>query len=80
DDEVGKILQIKFLLNDENQNERTLIELLRKLVDMNTSFDALKETDIGRHVTRLRKHSSDDVRRLVKFLVRKWKQTVDEWV
>lgn len=29
-----------------------------------------QETDIGRHVNRLRKHSSNDVRRLVKHLVR----------
>ncbi|XLR61528.1 hypothetical protein S83_012200, partial [Arachis hypogaea] len=38
------------------------------------------ETDIGRHVNRLRKHSSNGIRRLVKLLVRKWKEIVDEWV
>ncbi|KAL2232242.1 UNVERIFIED_CONTAM: putative mediator of RNA polymerase II transcription subunit 26c [Sesamum indicum] len=57
DDEERKILEIKNLLDDENQ-----------------------ETDIGRHVIRFRKHSSNEVRRLVKILVRKWKDTVDEWV
>ncbi|XP_072068333.1 probable mediator of RNA polymerase II transcription subunit 26c isoform X6 [Arachis hypogaea] len=41
---------------------------------------SLQETDIGRHVNRLRKHSSNDVRRLVKLLVRKWKEIVVEWV
>ncbi|XLS55054.1 hypothetical protein HN51_004809 [Arachis hypogaea] len=48
-----------------------------------TKFDGssiLKETDIGRHVNRLRKHSSNGIRRLVKLLVRKWKEIVDEWV
>ncbi|KAG8373255.1 hypothetical protein BUALT_Bualt11G0004900 [Buddleja alternifolia] len=39
-----------------------------------------EETDIGRHVNRLRKHPSNEVRGLVKQLVRKWKETVDEWV
>ncbi|KAI3464671.1 hypothetical protein Pfo_021334 [Paulownia fortunei] len=80
DDEQGKILEIKILLDDQNQSERSLIDLLQRLVDMDTTFKALKETDIGRHVTRLRKHSSNEVRRLVKILVRKWKDTVDEWV
>ncbi|XP_052110925.1 probable mediator of RNA polymerase II transcription subunit 26c isoform X1 [Arachis duranensis] len=41
---------------------------------------SLQETDIGRHVNQLRKHSSNGVRRLVKLLVRKWKEIVDEWV
>ncbi|KAL0326031.1 UNVERIFIED_CONTAM: putative mediator of RNA polymerase II transcription subunitc [Sesamum radiatum] len=80
DDEERKILEIKILLDDENQSERSLMELLQRLVDMNTTFKALKETDIGRHVIRFRKHSSNEVRRLVKILVRKWKDTVDEWV
>ncbi|KAK4390946.1 putative mediator of RNA polymerase II transcription subunitc [Sesamum angolense] len=80
DVEERKILEIKILLDDENQSERSLIELLQRLVDMNTTFKALKETDIGRHVIRFRKHSSNEVRRLVKILVRKWKDTVDEWV
>ncbi|XLS86441.1 hypothetical protein HN51_036607 [Arachis hypogaea] len=51
--------------------------------EYSTKFDGssiLKETDIGRHVNRLRKHSSNDVRRLVKLLVRKWKEIVVEWV
>ncbi|PIN23159.1 hypothetical protein CDL12_04123 [Handroanthus impetiginosus] len=80
DDELREILEIKILLDDQNQSEGALIELLQKLVDMDTTFKALKETDIGRQVTRLRKHSSNEVRRLVKILVRKWKGTVDEWV
>ncbi|KAK1583973.1 hypothetical protein Q3G72_028792 [Acer saccharum] len=47
---------------------------------MDITFKALKETDIRRHVNRLKKHSSNDVKRLVKHLVWKWKDIVDEWV
>ncbi|KAF2318228.1 hypothetical protein GH714_003345 [Hevea brasiliensis] len=48
--------------------------------NMDMTFEALKDTGIGRHVSSLRKHSSDDVRRLVKQLVRKWREIVDEWL
>ncbi|XP_057967254.1 probable mediator of RNA polymerase II transcription subunit 26c [Malania oleifera] len=80
DDEQTKILAIKEHLEDPDQSEDSLVELLQSLADMDITFGALKETDIGRHVNRLRKHSSNDVRRLVKHLVRKWKDLVDEWV
>ncbi|PSS30293.1 Mediator of RNA polymerase II transcription subunit 26c like [Actinidia chinensis var. chinensis] len=80
DDEETKVLRIKERLEDPNQNEDSLVELLQTLADMDITFKALKETDIGRHVNHLRKHSSNDVRRLVKQLVRKWKDLVDEWV
>ncbi|KAL2467910.1 putative mediator of RNA polymerase II transcription subunit 26c [Forsythia ovata] len=80
DDENRKILEIKNLLDDPNQSEGCLVELLQSLADMNITFKTLKETDIGRHATRLRKHSSNDVRKLVKILIRKWKDAVDEWV
>ncbi|TKY73875.1 mediator of RNA polymerase II transcription subunit 26c [Spatholobus suberectus] len=80
DDEQKKILEIKEQLEDPDQSEDSLVELLQSLADMDITFQALKETDIGRHVNRLRKHPSNDVRRLVKLLVRKWKEIVDEWV
>lgn len=80
DDEETKILRIKEQLEDPDQTEDALVELLQSLADMDITFKALKETDIGRHVNRLRKHPSNDVRRLVKQLVRKWKDLVDEWV
>lgn len=80
DDHQKNILEIKNLLDDPTQSDGCLVELLQSLVDMNITFKTLKETDIGRHATRLRKHSSSDVRRLVKILIRKWKDTVDEWV
>ncbi|KAI3451041.1 hypothetical protein Pfo_007706 [Paulownia fortunei] len=80
DDEQTKILSIKEQLEDPHQSEDAVVELLQNLSDMDITFQALKETDIGRHVNRLRKHPSNEVRRLVKQLVRKWKETVDEWV
>uniref|UniRef100_A0A804RDE6 TFIIS N-terminal domain-containing protein n=1 Tax=Zea mays TaxID=4577 RepID=A0A804RDE6_MAIZE len=42
--------------------------------------DPDQDTDIGRHVNGLRKHPSSEVRQLVKLLVRKWKEIVDDWV
>ncbi|XP_031094167.1 probable mediator of RNA polymerase II transcription subunit 26c isoform X2 [Ipomoea triloba] len=80
DDEQTKILEIKEQLEDPEQSEDSVVELLQSLADMDITFQALKETDIGRHVNRLRKHPSNEVRRLVKQLVRKWKETVDKWV
>ncbi|KAK6125738.1 hypothetical protein DH2020_040512 [Rehmannia glutinosa] len=80
DDEQTKILSIKEQLEDPDQSEDAVVELLQTLSDMDITFQALKETDIGRHVNRLRKHPSNEVRRLVKQLVRKWKETVDDWV
>ncbi|KAK4774018.1 hypothetical protein SAY87_029037 [Trapa incisa] len=80
DDEQRRILEIKGHLEDPDQSEDSIVELLQSLADMDITFQALKETDIGRHVNHFRKHQSNDVRRLVKHLVRKWKQIVDEWV
>ncbi|KAL5555759.1 hypothetical protein UlMin_037995 [Ulmus minor] len=80
DDEQRRVLEIKEHLEVPDQSEDALVELLQSLADMDITFQALKETDIGRHVNRLRKHSSGEVRRLVKQLVRKWKEIVDEWV
>ncbi|CAL9190707.1 probable mediator of RNA polymerase II transcription subunit 26c isoform X2 [Musa acuminata AAA Group] len=80
DEEQSKILDIKRFLDDPDQSEDSLVRLLQNLADMDITFRALKETDIGRHVNGLRKHPSSEVRRLVKQLVRKWKDLVDEWV
>lgn len=80
DDEQSKILRIKEQLEDPHQTDEAVVDLLQTLADMDLTFTALKETDIGRHVNQLRKHPSNEVRRLVKQLVRKWKDLVDEWV
>ncbi|KAL1222251.1 putative mediator of RNA polymerase II transcription subunit 26c [Cardamine amara subsp. amara] len=80
DDEQKSILEIKEKLEDPDLSEEALVELLQNLEDMDITFQALQETDIGRHVNRVRKHPSNNVRRLAKQLVKKWKETVDEWV
>ncbi|XP_051140706.1 probable mediator of RNA polymerase II transcription subunit 26c [Andrographis paniculata] len=80
DDEQTTIISIKEQLEDPHQSDESIVELLQTLSDMDITFQALKETDIGRYVNQLRKHSSNEVRRLVKHLVRKWKETVGEWV
>ncbi|GMH23985.1 hypothetical protein Nepgr_025828 [Nepenthes gracilis] len=80
DDEQRSVLTIKEQIDDPHQSADSLVELLQNLADMDMTFKALKETDIGRHVNRLRKHPSTDVKILVKQLVRKWKDLVDEWV
>ncbi|GKE53773.1 probable mediator of RNA polymerase II transcription subunit 26c, partial [Tanacetum coccineum] len=79
-DEQTKILRIKEQLEDPHQSDDAVVDLLQTLADMDLTFKGLKETDIGRHVNRLRKHQSSEVRSLVKHLVRKWKELVDEWV
>ena len=76
----SKILAIKDFLEDPDQSEEELVSLLQNLADMDITYKALQETDIGRHVNGLRKHPSGDVRQLVKLLVRKWKEIVDGWV
>uniref|UniRef100_A0A1J3HY47 Putative WRKY transcription factor 19 n=2 Tax=Noccaea caerulescens TaxID=107243 RepID=A0A1J3HY47_NOCCA len=74
------ILETNEKLEDPDLSEEALVELLQNLEDMDITFQALQETDIGRHVNRVRKHPSNNVRRLAKQLVKKWKETVDEWV
>lgn len=76
----SKILTIKNHFEIPNQSENCLVDLLQSLAEMDISFKVLEKTDVGRHVNRLRKHSSNEVRRLVKLLIRRWKDIVDEWV
>lgn len=80
DEEQTQILTIKEQLENPELSDEYVVDLLQNLADMDITFQALKETDIGRYVNRLRKHPSSEVRRLVKMLVRKWKETVDDWV
>ncbi|XP_025810301.1 probable mediator of RNA polymerase II transcription subunit 26c isoform X2 [Panicum hallii] len=83
EDDAGvesKILAIRDFLEDPDQSEDETVSLLQNLADMDITYKALQETDIGRHVNGLRKHPSGEVRQLVKLLVRKWKEIVDDWV
>ncbi|KAL6641838.1 hypothetical protein ACP70R_020019 [Stipagrostis hirtigluma subsp. patula] len=76
----SKILAIRDFLEDPDQPDDEMVSLLQNLADMDITYKALQETDIGRHVNGLRKHPSGEVRQLVKLLVRKWKEIVDDWV
>ncbi|XP_010320090.1 probable mediator of RNA polymerase II transcription subunit 26c isoform X2 [Solanum lycopersicum] len=78
--EISKILRIKNHFEIPNQSEKCLVDQLQSLAEMDINFKVLEKTNIGRHVNKLRKHSSNDVRRLVKLLIRRWKDIVDEWV
>ncbi|KAJ1264889.1 hypothetical protein BS78_08G036400 [Paspalum vaginatum] len=87
DDDAGagagvesKILAIRDFLEDLDQSEDEILSLLQNLADMDITYKALQDTDIGRYVNGLRKHPSGEVRQLVKLLVRKWKEIVDDWV
>ncbi|KAK4722224.1 hypothetical protein R3W88_012457 [Solanum pinnatisectum] len=80
DVEISKILRIKNHFEIPNQSENCLVDQLQSLAEMDINFKVLEKTDIGRHVNKLRKHSSNEVRRLVKLLIRRWKDIVDEWV
>ncbi|KAJ3671411.1 hypothetical protein LUZ60_007490 [Juncus effusus] len=81
DSEIRRILAIKDCLEDPDESdEETLLSVLQNLAAMDVTYASLKETDIGRQVNSLRKHSSSEVRRLVKQTVRKWKEIVDAWV
>ncbi|KAF8641947.1 hypothetical protein HU200_067661 [Digitaria exilis] len=76
----SKIVAIRDFLEDPDQPDDELVSLLQNLADMDVTYKALQDTDIGRQVNGLRKHPSAEVRRLVKQLIRKWKEIVDEWV
>ncbi|CAN6380660.1 unnamed protein product [Urochloa humidicola] len=76
----SKIVAIRDFLEDPDQPEDELVSLLQNLEDMDVTYKVLQETDIGRQVNGLRKHPSAEVRRLVKQLIRKWKEIVDDWV
>ncbi|KAM7274978.1 hypothetical protein ACFE04_016844 [Oxalis oulophora] len=78
DDEQNTLLEIKEQLQIPNQSEDTLVNLLQSLAEMDITFKALKEADIGRHVTQFKKHLSKEVSRIARQLVRKWKDIVDE--
>lgn len=70
------VLDMKEALRDPYQSEREIFNALRRLELMHLSFDVLKETEIGKVVNSLRKHSSKRVATLAKRLVRDWKELV----
>ncbi|VVA97157.1 unnamed protein product [Arabis nemorensis] len=47
---------------------------------MSISVDILKDTEIGKAVNGLRRHSSDTISKLAKTLLGEWKELVDQWM
>jgi hypothetical protein len=80
DRQIQEINQIKMKITDLVLDDEELLELLCKLQKMQISVEALKETEIGKEVNGLRKHSSKHISSLSKVLVREWKDLVDDWV
>ncbi|CAD6216911.1 unnamed protein product [Miscanthus lutarioriparius] len=68
------------LLNDQEKSESELLELLRRLQELDLAFDTLDVTAIGKAVANFRKHSSKQIRNLVRSLIEDWKHTVDVWI
>uniref|UniRef100_A0A804MTG0 TFIIS N-terminal domain-containing protein n=2 Tax=Zea mays TaxID=4577 RepID=A0A804MTG0_MAIZE len=68
------------LLSDQEKPEAELLELLRRLQELDLAFDTLDATAIGKAVANFRKHSSKQIRNLVRSLIEDWKHTVDVWI
>ncbi|WOL01837.1 putative mediator of RNA polymerase II transcription subunit 26b [Canna indica] len=62
------------------ESDSVLFESLSHLQSFQLSVQVLKETEIGKTVNILRKHSSKQIRRLVRTLIESWKDVVDQWV
>ncbi|KAK4412816.1 putative mediator of RNA polymerase II transcription subunitb [Sesamum alatum] len=77
----GEVLRIKEILdNNEEESATLLFDSLRRLQLMPLSVETLKATEIGKSVNSLRKHSSKEIRNLVRTLIEDWKVMVDSWV
>ncbi|XP_078446590.1 transcription elongation factor (TFIIS) family protein [Wolffia australiana] len=78
---IEEVLRIKELLfHKEDESDAVLFESLRRLQLMAPSVEILKVTEIGKAVNGLRKHSSKQIRALVRTLIEGWKILVDQWV
>uniref|UniRef100_A0A0E0EWM0 TFIIS N-terminal domain-containing protein n=1 Tax=Oryza meridionalis TaxID=40149 RepID=A0A0E0EWM0_9ORYZ len=56
----------------------TVVELLRALQTVTMTFQTLEASKIGKTISGLRKHSSEQVRNLATALYKNWKALVDE--
>ncbi|CAL9220329.1 unnamed protein product [Arabidopsis halleri] len=78
---VDEVMRIRYiLLNKEDEPDSVLLESLRKLESMSMNVDILKDTEIGKAVNGLRRHSSDKISKLAKTLFAEWKELVDQWM
>jgi len=78
--QIQEINRIKMRITDLELDDEELLLLLQTLQEMQISVEALKETEIGKEVNGLRKHSSKRIRSLAKLLVNGWKDMVNDWV
>ncbi|CAK9855776.1 unnamed protein product, partial [Sphagnum jensenii] len=78
--QIQEINRIKMRITDLELDDEELLLLLQTLQEMQISVEALKETEIGKEVNGLRKHSSKRIRSLAKLLVDGWKDMVNDWV
>ncbi|XP_040384441.1 probable mediator of RNA polymerase II transcription subunit 26c [Oryza brachyantha] len=60
-----------------NSSEEAVVELLRALQDVPMTFQTLEATNIGKTISGLRKHSSEQVRDLAAALYKNWKALVN---
>ncbi|KAI3517475.1 hypothetical protein L1887_16690 [Cichorium endivia] len=70
---VAEVLRIKKILDksaDESESESVLCDLLTKLESMGLSVKTLEATRIGKFVSPLKKHASENVRRISVTLVK----------
>ncbi|KAK9671176.1 hypothetical protein RND81_12G011100 [Saponaria officinalis] len=78
---INEVLRIKDILyNSKDESDSVLFESLRRLQLMHLTINILKETEIGKAVNHIRRHSSKEIRNLSRSLIDGWKIIVDEWV
>ncbi|XP_019096274.1 PREDICTED: probable mediator of RNA polymerase II transcription subunit 26a [Camelina sativa] len=78
---VDEVMRIKdILFNKEDEPNSVLLECLKKLESISMNVDMLKDTEIGKAVNGLRRHSSDKISKLAKTLFAEWKKLVDQWM
>uniref|UniRef100_A0A0A8Y843 TFIIS N-terminal domain-containing protein n=1 Tax=Arundo donax TaxID=35708 RepID=A0A0A8Y843_ARUDO len=78
---VAEAFRVKAALsNTQEKSVAELLELLGRLRQMEFTVDAIMATEIGMAVKPLRKHSSKQIRQLVRSLIKDWKTTVHEWM
>ncbi|XP_062211371.1 probable mediator of RNA polymerase II transcription subunit 26a [Phragmites australis] len=78
---VAEAFRVKAALsNAQEKSEAELLELLARLRRLEFTVDAIMATEIGMAVKPLRKHSSKQIRQLVRSLIEGWKAMVNEWM
>uniref|UniRef100_A0A0D9VUB1 TFIIS N-terminal domain-containing protein n=1 Tax=Leersia perrieri TaxID=77586 RepID=A0A0D9VUB1_9ORYZ len=78
---AAEAFRVKAALSDaQEKSEAELLELLRSLQKLEFTVDTIRVTEIGTAIRPLRKHSSKQIRQLVRSLIDGWKAVVNDWV